>query len=125
MPLAMSSMVSRWPVCVRVELGGGAVVPRHRREHRCQVREHVLVETAQKRRFERSEIVVEGVDDEPERDVALELGRPPIQYEISPVLGTLAKLGQQAGFTDPGLADELHEPWLAGGEPAQHLIDFG
>ena len=59
-------------------------------------RSSVFVERAQHRRLQRAQVVVERVDDQPERDVALELGRAAVQHEVAAVPAAAAQLGQQA-----------------------------
>jgi hypothetical protein len=55
-----------------------------------QFARHVVVEGANHGRLERDEIVVQGVDDQPERDVSLELGRAAVEDEITAILAAPA-----------------------------------
>jgi hypothetical protein len=58
-------------------------------------------------------LVVQGVDHNAERDVALELGGAPVERLLSPD----AELRQQPGLADPRLANQLNGPRLAGIPP--------
>jgi hypothetical protein len=111
----------------------GVVVParqdpvesRDRREHRGEFRQQVVVQRAQQRGLERAQVVVEGIDDQTERDVALELGCPAVEDEITPVLPPPAQLRQQARLADAGLADNLNQPRLPAGQPIERSLDLG
>ena len=99
-------------------------VARKRREDRGELARHVVVEGAQHGRLERSEVVVQRVDDQPERDVSLELGRAAVQDQIATVLATPAQLREQARLADAGLADDLHAPRVAGGQLIECFLEF-
>jgi hypothetical protein len=101
------------------------VEPRDRREHRGQFRQQVIVQRAQQRGLERAQVVVERIDNQTERDVTLELGCPPVEDEITPVLSPPAQLSQQARLADPGLADDLNQPWLPADQPIERSLDLG
>ncbi len=87
---------------------------RKRREHRGQLADEIVVRRPQDSRLERPQVVVEGVDDQPERNVALELRRAPIENQIAVILAPAAQLSQQSRLADPRLTKDLHEPGLPG-----------
>ena len=59
---------------------------------------------------ERLEVGVEGVDDQAERQLALELGGAALEHEAAARLGASNQLAQQVGLADPRLAAEDDEP---------------
>ena len=95
-----------------------------RREDCGELARDVFVERAEHRRFERAEVVVERIDHQAERDVALELGRAPGQDEIAAVLTVPTQLGEQTRLADPGLADDLDAPGLARGQLIESSLEF-
>ena len=58
-------------------------------------------------------VLVERVDEDPERQVALELGRAARQHQAAAVVGHRLELGQQPRLADAGLAHELDRARLA------------
>jgi hypothetical protein len=62
----------------------------------------IVVERAKQSGLESPEVVVQGVDHNAERDVALELGCAPVKHQSAALLSADAKLCQQPGLADPG-----------------------
>ena len=87
--------------------GLAPVLAGQRREDRRELGHQALVQRPQERGLQRAQVVVERVDDQPERDVALELGGAALEHQVAPVLALAAKLREQPGFADARLADEL------------------
>ena len=57
--------------------------------------QQLIVERAERGRFQRTQVVVERVDDQSERDVLLELGRAAVQDQLPAILAEAGQLGQQ------------------------------
>jgi branched-chain amino acid transport system ATP-binding protein len=79
-----------------------------RREHECELVPDVIGESFQTLRIEPTDVLVERVHENPEGQVALELGGGAAQNEGAALVGAHAELGQQAGLADSRLAHELH-----------------
>ncbi len=62
----------------------------------------------------RLEVAVQRVDEEPERELALELGGPAVEDQAVLVGGAVGELSQQPGLADPGLALDRRESRVAG-----------
>ena len=64
--------------------------------------ERVVVERAEQRRLESGDVIVQGIDHQPERYVALELSGASVEHQPGAVLGAAAKLCQRPCLADPG-----------------------
>ena len=73
-------------------------------------------------RFERPEVLVEGVDEQPERQVALELRRAAGEHQHAAGVGALAQLGEQPALADPGLTDDLDGKEAAAAESVERSV---
>src|SRR5689334_14944472 len=62
-----------------------------------------LVKPSQATRLKPPEVLIERVNEDPERQVSLELRRAPGQHQIPPSLGARTQLGQQMRLPDPRL----------------------
>ena len=69
-------------------------------------------------RVEAVDVFVERVDEDPERQVELELARPALEDEVSACVCAGGQLGEKARLTDSGLADELERRRSARSESA-------
>ncbi len=115
------------PVALRALTGSAraaAVWPRQGGEDRGKLGQRVLVEGAEHRRFHRRQIVVERVDDQPERDVTFEFGGAALEHQVAPILAPAAQLRQEPRFADSRLARDLDEPRLSGRQLIQCYIEF-
>ena len=65
-----------------------------------------LAERVQAVRLESPDVLVERVDEDPEREIALELGGGPAEDEVSARVRASAGFGQQAGLPDARFADQ-------------------
>ena len=81
-------------------------VARGRREHARQICEPLGPEALEPPVVERGDGVVEGVGDEPERHVALVLGRPAVQHGEPGRGGALRRGGEQRALADARLAEQ-------------------
>jgi hypothetical protein len=63
------------------------------------------------------------VDEDPERQVALQLGRAAGEHGAAARVGALDQLGQQARLADAGLAFEHQRRTLAATERAERTVD--
>ena len=96
------------PVALVAERGAsGGRREGHRGQDLSQLGSHVLTEGVQAPRLEGLDILVQGVHEHPEGQVALELGRPPRQHQGPSGVGAGAQLGQQARLADTGLARQF------------------
>ena len=64
---------------------------------------------AERARVQRLEVLVQGVDEEAEGELALELRGAPVEGQAAAVLRPRERLGQQGGLPDPGLARDERE----------------
>ena len=103
-------------VALVLETGDGAGAGRDGREHVRKLGPDVLVRVEQGG-VEASKVLVESVDEHPERHVAPELGARAREHEVSAPVGPFGELGEHARLPDSGLSHE-HE---RGGLPAIEL----
>ena len=117
----------------------GGCEARQRGQHVRELAAHLLAERREQLRVQAGDELVEGVDEDPERQVALELGGAPREDGAAAGVGAPAQLGQQPGLADPRLALDRERggpaiPQLAegaidrlqfGGAPDEMLGDFG
>ena len=92
--------------------GGGGVAGgerAHRRKGGGELVDLLLVEGAEGRTRRRLEEAVERIDEEPERQLALELGRAPVEDDAAPARGPLGQLAQEAGLAHPWIAFDRGE----------------
>jgi hypothetical protein len=80
---------------------------------------HVLAEAVESPWVNALEVLVEGVDADPEREVAFELGARSGQDDVPAGIGTRGELGDQPGLADPGGADDLD----GAGSPGCELVE--
>jgi hypothetical protein len=75
-----------------------------------ELRAHVRVEVleAQAPRLDALDVVVERVDEHPEREVAIEVRARASQDDVAARLGASSELGKQPRLADAGLPDDLH-----------------
>src|SRR4051812_2506854 len=73
----------------------------------------------------RGDVVVERVDDEAERDVALVLGRAAVQHQQAGGGGLLAQRVEQRALADPGLAEHGQDAALALPDAGEELVRGG
>ena len=83
----------------------------------------VVVERLQAARLEALDVLVERVDEHPERQVALQLGGAPGEHELPPLVRARGQLAEQAGLADPGLADQFQGSRAAPPEPVERLVE--
>ena len=93
--------------------------PGQRREYVSELLQGLRLQRPHNRRIERSEVVVERIDDRSERDILFEFGSPTDQYQPPSRLGALRQLREQARLPDAGLPDELNDPRLTIREPGE------
>ena len=94
-------------VAVVVDRGGTA--SRRRVQRRQDLRERVecpVVECIEAVWLEPPDVFVERVDEDPEGEIALELGCRPAEDEVAMRIGPSGGLGEQAGLPDPRFADQ-------------------
>ncbi len=64
---------------------------------------HLLVETFEPPRLDALDVLVEGVDEDPEGEVSFEVGAQAHQDDVSAGIGASGEFRQQPGLADPGL----------------------
>jgi hypothetical protein len=89
----------------------------------CELAAHLVAQGRDEPRIQPGDVLVEGVDEDPERQVALQLGRAAAEDGAPARVRALGQLGQQAGLADPRLAldDERNRPPVA--QLAEGAID--
>jgi hypothetical protein len=75
-----------------------------RREHVDELRAIRLIEPGETARLEALEVLVERIDENPERQLSFELRRAPGEHEVASLLGAHGQLGEQACLAHPQLA---------------------
>ncbi len=101
----------------------GAVSGAERREHVPELGAGVVVHRVQIARRQALDVLVERVDEHPERQVALQLGGAPGKHELPPLVRARGQLAEQAGLADPGLADQFQGSRAAPPEPVERLVE--
>ena len=80
---------------------------RQRREDLRELDAHVLVEVGQSSRLDAGEVLVQRVDEDPERQVAFEVGACSAQDDVPARVGAGGELGEQPRLADAGRSDDL------------------
>ena len=116
------------PVCSEaLGRGAGLIGPRiegpKRGEHACQLGEVFGGQPLEALGIERLEKFVEGIDDESERQLALELGGAALQREPTPLAGQPEELAEDPGLADSGLPADDEEARVARTCPLEQLLD--
>ena len=88
-----------------------------------ELRPSLAVETPEAPWVEAFGVLVEGVDEDPERQIPLELRRGACEDELTAPVDALRELGEQAGLADAGLADELDRAREALLEIGEQLVE--
>jgi hypothetical protein len=110
---AIALVLDRHVVCARQR--------RQRREDVRELRAHVLVQPVECGRIEPAHVLVEGIDEDRERQVSLELRSRAEEHERPLRIRPGGELGEQAGLPDPRLPDELDRSGLI--ELPEYLIE--
>jgi hypothetical protein len=103
--------------------GGSRLQREERREDVRKLSAHVVVEGVEAARVEPAHVLVDRVHEHGERQVALELGRGAEEDEATVHVRAGAKLREQPGLADPGLAQELDDRRLAAADAVQNLLE--
>ena len=69
------------------------------------------------------DVLVERIDEDPERQVELELAGPPREHEVPARVGTGRQLGEEARLADSRLADQLERRGLSLAELSEETVD--
>jgi hypothetical protein len=95
---------------------------REGREHGRQLAHLVVSETAQQRGIDAPQIRIERIDEDTERNFALELRGPPGEDVVLALVGARRDLRHQARLADPRLAHHLKHRRSARFEPIQRSL---
>jgi len=110
---ALDQLARRAMGTVALSRGGRLIRARLERpqggEHSAELGQGFGLQAVEHPRSERLEVLVEGVDDQAEGQVALELGRAPPQRKAPPLLGPTEELGQERGLADTRFARDEHD----------------
>ena len=98
---------------------------RQRRQDLAELRAHRRVEPFEPSRVEALDVPVEGVDEDPEREVLLELGRRAFEHEMTARVGPRGELGEQAALADPRRSDHLDRARRPALERRERLVERG
>ena len=94
--------------------------PSQRGKHVRELATDVVVEGLETRRRKALDVLVERVDEHPERQVSFELRGRAVENEVPTRIGPGSKLPEQAGLADPRLA---HQRKRSGAPPVQPVED--
>ena len=73
--------------------------------------------------IEAVDVLVERVDEDPERQVDLELARPAGEHEVRACVCTSSQLGQEARLADSWLADQLERRGWSPADLREETVD--
>jgi hypothetical protein len=81
-----------------------------------------VVEPVEPTRLEREHVVVERVDEQPERQLALELGGAPGQHELPALVGARGQLGEQTSLAHARLPEQREHAWTSPPELGERVL---
>ncbi len=99
----------------------------HRTEcwkHRSQLPELLRGNAVKRACVKRGQVTVKRIDEQPKREVALQLGRPALQHQTTNRLGVARQLRDQRALADTRLATHDHEPRRAGTRLAKQALQY-
>ncbi len=102
---------------------GSVAERRQRREHLSELTPDVVVEPAEPARLEALQVLVERVDEHPERQVTLELGGRARQHKQATLVHPGRQLCEEACLADSRLPDELDRRGVAGLELREEEVE--
>ena len=82
------------------------------REDRGQLGPDIWTKVTEAKRVDPLDVLVEGIDEQPEREIALQLSGTAREDGVATCVGTFGELGQKAGLSDSRLAHELERRGL-------------
>jgi hypothetical protein len=94
-----------------------------RRQHLSEPGPHQIVQPIEAARVEALDVLVERVDEDPERQVLFELRACARQDCVAPVLRAPCQLSEQARLADPRGAGDLDRPRLAALERLERVVE--
>lgn len=80
---------------------------------------HLIVETVESARVDALDVLVEGIDEDPEREVAFELGARSGPDDVPPGISASGELRDEPGLADPGSAYDFN----GAGSPRRELVE--
>src|SRR5207249_23728 len=92
-------------------------------EDRRQLRPYVFVEGVEPSRIEPLNVVVDRVDEHPERQVALELGRAPRENDVAARVRPRGEFGEEAGLANARLADQFKRCGLPPVQVIEEIVE--
>lgn len=98
-----------------------------RRKHGGELCADIILEVVQALRIQAVDVLVERVDEDPERQVELELPGSPREDEVPARVGTDSELGEKPRLADSGLPDHFERRGLSPsdlGEEAVHRVEL-
>lgn len=101
------------------DAGAGAPNTGQRGEDVGELGAHLLAETVESSRVDALDVLVEGVDEDPEREVAFELGARSGQDDVSTGIGASGEFRDEPGLADPGSAYDFNGT----GSPGRQLVE--
>jgi hypothetical protein len=84
---------------------------------------HLLAETVESPGVDTLEVLIEGVDENTEREVAFKLGARSGQDNVSASIGASGELRDEPGLSDPGDTDDLKGAGLPGRELIEGVVE--
>jgi hypothetical protein len=105
------------------DAGAGAPSVGDRREDMGELGAHLLAETGESLRVDALDVLVEGVDEDPEREVAFELGARSSQDDVPPGIGASGELRDEPGLADPGSTYDFNGAGTPGRERIEGVVE--
>ena len=87
-----------------------------------QLAERVVAKACETARLDVRDVLVEGVHEDPEREIALELRGAPVEHREPQARGAAGDLGQKAGLADPGLSRDQQRTRSSGRERREGAV---
>jgi len=83
----------------------------------------IVVEDGELFRLQSRDVLVQRIDEDRERQVALEFGGRSSEHDVTASLGAGGKFSQEPRLADPRLASQPHRPGTASIQLIQELLD--
>ena len=95
-----------------------------RREQLRELDTDVFVEVRQSSRLDARQVLVQRIDEDPERQVAFEVGARSAEDDVPAAVGAGGELGEQPRLADAGCSDDLDRLGAAAGDLVERRVEF-
>ncbi len=102
---------------------GTGIEPRQRGKDVRQLGPNVLVECLEAKRLEALNVLLERIDEQPERQISLELRCRSVEHELPARVGATRELREESGLADPGLTHQHERSGSPAPQPDKRVIE--